>query len=224
MSIQDTAMRVHPSLSTVTGAAAPATSQATAAPASSFQDTLAHAARTTPPPGERTEAVPGETYRDIISGPRNGMYLCTKGRHEGQAFVLVKRDGREFHIYGTGRNREVVEVHARDAKPGSGNAESRHAPAGEKTEAVSGHRDYSHIVAGPRDGLYLNTSGNVRDGKAFRLDRRTDREYHIYGSGQDRIVVCVRYKPAASDAAGGPAASGGASTPTTQRDLPATPA
>ena len=37
--------------------------------------------------------------------------------------------------------------------------------------------------------MYLNTSGNVRDGQAFVLVKRDGREYHIYGTGKDRTIV-----------------------------------
>ena len=42
--------------------------------------------------------------------------------------------------------------------------------------------------------MYLNTSGNKRDGMAFVLVKRDGREYHIYGSGKDRLVVCLPRK------------------------------
>jgi hypothetical protein len=67
------------------------------------------------------------------------------------------------------------------------------APAGEKTAAVPGHSDYRDIVAGPRDGMYLNTSGNVRDGQAFVLVMRHGVEYHIYGTGKHRQVIEVKH-------------------------------
>jgi hypothetical protein len=61
--------------------------------------------------GERTEKVEGHAYAEIVSGPRNGMFLNQSGNaRDGQAFVMVKRDGREFHIYGTGSDRTVFEV------------------------------------------------------------------------------------------------------------------
>jgi hypothetical protein len=71
--------------------------------------------------------------------------------------------------------------------------DSTKVPKGEKTEAVKGHA-YADITAGPRNGMYLNTSGNKRDGQAFVLLQRGGREYHIYGSGKDRLVVCLRRK------------------------------
>jgi hypothetical protein len=63
------------------------------------------------PKGERTQKVPGHSYAEIISGPRNGMFINnTGGKRDGEAFLIVKRHGREFHIYGTGEDRAVYEV------------------------------------------------------------------------------------------------------------------
>jgi hypothetical protein len=62
-------------------------------------------------------------------------------------------------------------------------------PAGEKTAAVPGHSDYRDIIAGPRDGMFLNTSGNKRNGEAFVLVKRHGIEYHIYGTGKHRQVI-----------------------------------
>ena len=46
-----------------------------------------------------------------MSGPRNGMFINNSGNErDGRAFVIVKREGREFHIYGTGKDRNVYEV------------------------------------------------------------------------------------------------------------------
>jgi hypothetical protein len=69
---------------------------------------------------------------------------------------------------------------------------SAKAPKGEKTEAVSGH-SYSEIIAGPRNGMFLNTSGNARDGQAFARVRRDGREFHIYGSGKHRVIVEIKH-------------------------------
>jgi hypothetical protein len=75
----------------------------------------------TPPKGETTAAVPGHTdYRDILSGPRNGMYVNTSGNERnGEAFVLVRRHGVEYHIYGTGKERKVVRVGHHHTPPAS---------------------------------------------------------------------------------------------------------
>jgi hypothetical protein len=65
---------------------------------------------------------------------------------------------------------------------------------GEAMSAVKGHA-YAEINGGKRDGLYVNTSGNSRRGQAFVLVHKHGREYHIYGTGKDRVVVALR-KPA----------------------------
>jgi hypothetical protein len=63
------------------------------------------------PKGERTQKVAGHNYMEIVSGPRNGMFINnTGGKRDGEAFLIVKRHGREFHVYGTGSDRAVYEV------------------------------------------------------------------------------------------------------------------
>src|SRR4051794_31540778 len=60
---------------------------------------------------ETTKPVDGQNYAEILTGPRAGMYVNTGGgARDGEAFVLVKHDGREDHIYGTGKDRKVVTV------------------------------------------------------------------------------------------------------------------
>ena len=60
---------------------------------------------------ETTKPVDGQQYAEILTGPRAGMYLNTGGgARDGEAFILVKHDGREDHIYGTGKDRKVVTV------------------------------------------------------------------------------------------------------------------
>jgi hypothetical protein len=56
--------------------------------------------------------VPGhDDYVDILSGPRNGYYLNTSGgERDGMVFHIVHRHGQEYHIYGHGKNRQVVLV------------------------------------------------------------------------------------------------------------------
>ena len=68
---------------------------------------------------------------------------------------------------------------------------------GESMSAVTGHA-YAEISGGKRDGLYVNTSGNKRHGQAFVLVHKNGREYHIYGTGKDRLVVALR-KPDSGD-------------------------
>jgi hypothetical protein len=124
------------------------------------------------------------------------MYLNTGGgARDGEAFVLVKHDGREDHIYGTGADRKVVTVG--ETKPDStaetkpSTTTSDKTATAEKTEHVPG-RGYADILNGTRSGMYLNTSGNKRDGDAFVLVKRDEREYHIYGTGKDREIFSVK--------------------------------
>ena len=49
--------------------------------------------------------------------------------------------------------------------------------------------------------MFINTSGNKRDGQAFVLVKRDGKEFHIYGSGKDRLVVCLKRKDEADDSA-----------------------
>ena len=74
------------------------------------------------PKGERTQKVPGHNYVEIVSGPRNGMFINNSGNsRDGDAFLIVKRHGREFHIYGTGPDRSVYEVgRERQTTPAAG--------------------------------------------------------------------------------------------------------
>jgi hypothetical protein len=71
--------------------------------------------------------------------------------------------------------------------------DAKKAPKGEKSTPVEGHA-YADITTGPRNGMYINTSGNKRDGQAFVLVKRDGKEFHIYGSGKDRLVVCLKPK------------------------------
>jgi hypothetical protein len=69
---------------------------------------------------------------------------------------------------------------------------------GESMSGVNGH-PYAEVHGGARDGMYVNTSSNKRRGQAFVLVHRHGVEYHIYGSGKDRLVVAL--KPRKPDAA-----------------------
>jgi hypothetical protein len=154
---------------------------------------------------ETTKPVEGQSYAEILTGPRAGMYLNTSGNgRDGEAFILVKgKDGSEQHIYGTGKDRTVVssggdssasESTDKTSDKSSSSGATSKAPANETTKPVEG-RAFADILTGSRNGLYLNTSGNVRDGQVFSLVKREGREYHIYGTGKDRMVVGLRPKP-----------------------------
>ena len=60
---------------------------------------------------ETTQAVAGHAYAEVLTGPRAGMFVNTShNKRAGQAFVMVERNGVEYHVYGTGKNRTVVEM------------------------------------------------------------------------------------------------------------------
>lgn len=62
------------------------------------------------PKGEKTQAVEGHpAYVEVVSGRRNGMFInVTNNERRGEAFVLVRKDDRDLHIYGTGKDRRVI--------------------------------------------------------------------------------------------------------------------
>jgi hypothetical protein len=72
-------------------------------------NTESGAADTSAPKGEKTKAVAGHSYADILNGPRRHQYVNTSGNaRDGQTFKIVERDGREYHVYGEGKDRLVV--------------------------------------------------------------------------------------------------------------------
>src|SRR5829696_798842 len=62
------------------------------------------------PKGETTRAVKDHpAYVEIMSGPRNGMFInMTNNERRGEAFTVVHRHDRDLHVYGTGKNRRVI--------------------------------------------------------------------------------------------------------------------
>lgn len=105
-------------VATAKTASTQAASRAMASSSSLFSTQLAAAsssASTKAPKNEKTEAVKDHSYSEVVAGPRNGMFINHSGNaREGQAFARVRRDGREFHIYGSGKNRVIVEVKHKD--------------------------------------------------------------------------------------------------------------
>jgi hypothetical protein len=153
--------------------------------------------------GETAKHVEGHAYYEITSGDREGMFINTSGNvRNGQAFVLVRKHGKEYHIYGTGKDRLVVGFHMPSSQPTDGTGGTTGTPTtpstpdvsdiklrkGEKMEPVEGH-PYAEITSGPRSGMYINTSHNSRRGEAFVLVEKADADYHIYGTGADRVVI-----------------------------------
>jgi hypothetical protein len=176
------------------------------ADSSAFKAELAKASTTTETAevtlrkGEEAVAVEGHAYSEITKGTREGMYVNTSGnvRH-GEAFVLARRNGKEYHVYGSGKDRLVVGFHTPKAD-GSTPTTTEKKPEvdtsdlklrkNEKVKPVEGHA-YAEITSGAREGMYINTSGNSRHGDAFVLVNKRGVEYHIYGSGDDREVVAL---------------------------------
>jgi hypothetical protein len=88
-----------------------------------------------PPKGETWGPVKGaQSYADILSGPRNGYYVNLQqgSVREGQVFHIVKRGGKEFHVYGEGEDKVWVEVGAskKKAAAAASGTEATTPPAG----------------------------------------------------------------------------------------------
>jgi restriction endonuclease Mrr len=156
--------------------------------------------------GEKMEAVKDHKYAEITAGARAGMFINTSGNvRNGEAFVLVRKNGKEYHIYGSGKDRLVVGFHmpstattpetggtgGTGTKPADVDTAGLHLRKGETVEPVEGH-GYAEIVSGARNGMFINTSGNKRHGEAFVLAHKHGVEYHIYGSGSNREVVAMK--------------------------------
>jgi hypothetical protein len=138
----------------------------------------------TPPKGETWGPVPGHSdYADILSGPRDGFFVSLSGPRKGQAFVIVHRHGKTFHVYGEGKNKQWISVptNPADLRP----------PKGETWQPVHHHHDYKKIEGGRRANQYVNLSGNARTGQAFTIDHHDGKTWHVYGSGADRREVAV---------------------------------
>src|SRR5262245_14408502 len=111
-------MTLHPSQLAVLGAGSTAGLKSTSTESkkstgtsfsAALKDATSTATDTKAPSGETTQAVEGHKYSDILTGPRKGMFLNTgSNKRAGQAFVMVRKNGREYHIYGTGKNRVVI--------------------------------------------------------------------------------------------------------------------
>jgi hypothetical protein len=137
-----------------------------------------------PPNGETWGPVSGHTdYADILGGPRNGFYVSLTGPRKGEAFVIVHKDGKTYHVYGSGKNKETVAV-----KP---NPADFTPLKGETWSPVHKHHDYKQIEGGKRNRQYVNLSGNDRTGQAFTIDHHDGKTWHVYGSGKDKHEVAV---------------------------------
>lgn len=69
------------------------------------------------PKGEQWAPVSGhDSYADILNGKRNGYYVnISGGVRDGMAFQIVKRGDKTYHVYGTGKHKQEIEVGAKKA-------------------------------------------------------------------------------------------------------------
>jgi hypothetical protein len=164
-----------------------------------------HAAATSPrleripvPEGETWEATaPGAHYAEIITGPRKGQFInLTHGERRGETFTIEEHGGRTFHVY-TVSGKQVRVKPSTDASATTDAAKHVKHPRsdmprkGERWAPVEGHRNYADILGGPRNGLFVNISGGVRDGMAFQIVEKEGKTFHVYGSGKHRQWIDV---------------------------------
>lgn len=118
-----------------------------------------------PPKGETWGPVKGKlAYADILSGPRNGYYVNLQqgSVREGEVFHIVKRAGKEFHVYGEGDDKTWVEVGATKKKKAE---PKENAASGDSTTPAAGapdSRDASANSSTPAAGSTGGTSAERR--------------------------------------------------------------
>jgi hypothetical protein len=107
----------------------------------------AGAAKDQPPAGERWEPVAGHSnYADILGGARNGLFVnISGGVRDGMAFQIVKKGDKVFHVYGTGKDRQMIEVGEHKKATGS-------APASSSTTTGSSSTTSSSSATGGTGG------------------------------------------------------------------------
>ncbi|HEV7884236.1 MAG TPA: hypothetical protein VGO81_11745 [Solirubrobacteraceae bacterium] len=83
-----------------------------AASASTADSSTKAAAR---PDGEQTKKISGHPYSRIENGAEKGLFLnqLAGSPRLGSAFRLVEREDHVFHVYGTGKDRVIVDVKAK---------------------------------------------------------------------------------------------------------------
>jgi hypothetical protein len=204
-----------------------AAASARAKPAASKPDS-------TNPVRERVDVPDGETwastkagahYARIITGPRAGQYInLTHGERRGETFAIEQRDGKTLHVYKESGTEVTIKPSVDAAATTDAAKHAKHPPSdrpakGERWAPVEGHNNYADILEGPRNGLYVNISGGIRDGMAFQIVKKGDKVFHVYGTGKEKQTIQVA--PKAHDKKPEPttAASGtGGTTATTASD------
>jgi hypothetical protein len=92
------------------------------------------------PKGEQWAPVQGhDNYADILNGKRNGLFVnISGGVRDGMAFQIVKRDDKTFHVYGSGKHRQEIEVSAAKQPASSSPGTTSTTPATGATPSTSG--------------------------------------------------------------------------------------
>jgi hypothetical protein len=145
------------------------------------------------PTGEVWTPVNGDSNAaKIAEGPRAGLYInISHGERRGQTYSVEDRNGKTVHVYGSGSGSGSSQTVVDAAADKGTQKSSLQPPKGEQWAPVPGHHNYVQIVAGPRNGQFVNVSGGIRDGMAFQIVKQGDNTYHVYGSGKDRLTVDV---------------------------------
>lgn len=116
-----------------------------------------------PPKGETWAPVAGKpNYADILSGKRNGYYINTHqgSCREGMIFHIVRRGGRQYHVYGEGNDKLWVPV--KPDKPKKSQAAEGAPPAAGAggSRGASGSTGGSGAASGSRTGGVSAPSGD----------------------------------------------------------------
>ena len=71
------------------------------------------------PKGEQWAPVDGhDSYADILNGKRNGLFVnISGGVRDGMAFQIVHKSGKTYHVYGSGKHRQEIEVKTTQSAP-----------------------------------------------------------------------------------------------------------
>lgn len=152
--------------------------------------------RAVPPSDEKWKPVKGhDDYAEIIEGDRKGQFVnLNRGARRGEAFTIEERDGKTVHVYKKPDGAELV-VPIEDeagARAAGSRSSDREPPKGETWAPVKGRQSYADILTGSRNGYYVNLQqGSSREGDVFHIVKRGGKEFHVYGTGDDKTWVEV---------------------------------
>jgi hypothetical protein len=77
------------------------------------------ATETHPAKGELWAPVEGHwNYADILNGKRNGFFVnLSSGVRRGMTFLIEHHNGKTYHVYGEGKDRQMIEVRTPKSTP-----------------------------------------------------------------------------------------------------------